>query len=77
MKRVRLDEERILSYAKDEQNLLNSSTIESIYVIRALRILNEYGTGYFEVQDDKINNHSQVKFELDEDSSIWVHVIEE
>lgn len=77
MKRVRINADRILESAKDEENLLESSTMEAIYIIRALRVLNEYGTEHFEVRDEDINKHSQVKFDLDENNSIWVHVIED
>lgn len=77
MKRVRIDVDQILSEAKNEDELFEQSQTELVYLIRAFRVLNEYGTGFFEVNDDDVTEHSQVKFDLDENTSIHVYVIEE
>lgn len=51
---VRLDKERVLS-DYNEQNLLESSKMESIYLIRQMRFCLDYGNDPFMVNDADIN----------------------
>lgn len=55
--KVKLDKERIVKDIPAEEELLDSSKIESIYIIRQLKALLALGDSIFE--PEKVNGHNQ------------------
>jgi hypothetical protein len=55
--KVKLDKETIINGIDSEEELLDSSKIESIYIIRQLKALLALGDSVFE--PEKVNGHNQ------------------
>lgn len=70
MIKVKLDKVKILNNIKSEDELFDSSTIESIYAIRTLKALLHLGEDVIEVEI--INAHGQAYLK---DFSIWMYVL--
>jgi len=67
---VKLDKVKILDNLKSEEELFDSSIIESIYEIRKLKALLNVNEDTFEVES--INDHGQAYLK---DFSIWMYVL--
>lgn len=68
---VRLDKERIMADF-DQEDLLDSSGMDSIYLILQLRFLIQKGEGIFEAEDDDIL-HGQRSVRLTDDQGRSVY----
>lgn len=70
----KLDAEKILQASKDEEDLMDSSVMESIYVIRQLRALCALRDGVYriaDVLDGKINTTAKIVMVED----VWCPII--
>ena len=68
---VRLDKDRIMEDF-DEEELLESSGMESIYLILQLRFLIQYGRGIFAAEDqDILHGYGKVKLTDDKGRSVY------
>ncbi|QPI18126.1 hypothetical protein POP15_078 [Pectobacterium phage POP15] len=72
---VRLDKSRIMADF-DEEDLLESSGMDSIYLILQLRFLIQRGEGIFEADDqDILHGQGKVKLTDDEGRSVYTPCI--
>lgn len=72
---VRLDKSRIMADF-DEEDLLESSGMDSIYLILQLRFLIQRGEGIFEADDqDILHGYGKVKLTDDEGRSVYTPCI--